>query len=148
MHKLYKEVIIQMPAREIVQEMFDKVADFHPSKSFLYLEKSCPWKGHLINIEEENKVYGQIKFVLYQDERKMFRIQAMPNSENSFENRCSIHKDYRGLRDDDLNKAAGIPDGAFVHAAGFIGGAWSIESVVKMGEASLAQQAIEKKEAQ
>ena len=70
----------------------------------------------------------------------------MPKSESSFENRCSIHKDYRGLRDDELNKAAGITDGAFVHAAGFIGGAWSLESCIKMAEASLEQQKLEIKE--
>ena len=88
---------------------------------------------------------GQIKFVFFQDDRNMFRIQAMPNRENKFENRCSIHKDYRGLRGNDLNKAAGITDGEFVHAAGFIGGAWSMESCIKMAEASLAQQEIERK---
>ena len=64
---------------------------------------------------------------------------AVPISETSFENRCPIHKDYRGLRNDDLNKAAGITDGEFVHATGFICGAWSIESLIKMGEVSLAQ---------
>lgn len=146
MHKVYKEVMIMQPARAIVEEMFAKCAEFHPSKKFIHMEKSCPWKSHLLNLEEENKIVGQIKFVFYQDERKMFRVQAMPHSENSFENRCSIHKDYRGLRDDDLNKAAGITDGGFVHAAGFIGGAWSMDSCIKMAEASLAQQEIEKKE--
>lgn len=145
MHKVHKEVVIMQPARAIVQEMFAKCADFHPSKAFIHMEKSCPWKGHLLNIEEENKIMGQIKFVFYQDDRNMFRIQAMPNGENSFENRCSIHKDYRGLRGNDLNKAAGITDGEFVHAAGFIGGAWSMESCIKMAEASLAQQEIERK---
>lgn len=56
---------------------------------------------------------------------------------NSFANRVSIHKDYRGLRGEELSKAAGITDGEFVHAAGFIGGAWSLESVIKMAEESL-----------
>ena len=77
--------------------------------------------------------------MFYQDDRKMYRIQAVPLKESGFGDRCSIHKDYRGLRDQELNKAAGIEDGAFVHAAGFIGGAWSIESCIKMAEASLAQ---------
>jgi len=76
----------------------------------------------------------------------MSRIQAVSVSQESFTNRVSVHKDYRGLRDADLNKAAGITDGSFIHASGFVGGAWSIESCVKMAEASLAQHEIEKKE--
>lgn len=146
MHKVYREVMIMQPARAIVQEMFAKSAEFHPSKAFIHMEKFCPWKSHVLKLEQENKIVGQHKFVFYQDERKMYRVQAIPNSENSFENRCPIHKDYRGLRDDELNKAAGISDGAFVHASGFIGGAWSMGSCIKMAEASLAQQEIEQKE--
>lgn len=64
----------------------------------------------------------------------------------TFANRVSIHKDYRGLRGEELSKAAGIPDGEFVHAAGFIGGAWNLSSVIKMAEASLAQHEIEQTE--
>lgn len=71
----------------------------------------------------------------------MFRIQAVSKSASSFENRVSICKAYRGLRNAELNAAAGLPDCEFVHAAGFIGGAWSKESAIKMAEASLAEHA-------
>jgi len=69
-------------------------------------------------------------------------------TQQSFSNRVSVHKDYRGLRDNALNTAAGITDGGFIHAAGFVGGAWSLESCVKMAEASLVQHEIELKEKQ
>jgi len=72
-----------------------------------------------------------------------FRIQAV--SESGFTNRVSIHKDFRGLRNDDLNSAAGITDGVFIHAAGFIGAATSLESCVKMADASIKQWEEEKK---
>ena len=97
------------------------------------------------NIEKENDIYGSTKFVFFKDGRGMYRIQAVSVG-NSFENRVSIHKDYRGLRGEELSKAAGITDGEFIHAAGFIGGAWSIESCLKMAEASLKQHDVEQEE--
>ena len=51
----------------------------------------------------------------------------------------SICKAYRGLRGGPLNEASGLSDCEFVHAAGFIGGAWSLESAVKMVEASMVE---------
>lgn len=74
----------------------------------------------------------------------MFRIQAVSVKSGSFENRVSVCKAYRGLRGEDLNKAAGINDGEFVHMAGFIGGAWSMKSVVKMAEDSVKEYLEEK----
>ena len=58
----------------------------------------------------------------------------------SFTNRVSLCQAYRGLRGDALNKAAGVADAEFVHAAGFVGGAWSLESALKMVEASLKEE--------
>lgn len=68
----------------------------------------------------------------------MYRIQTV--SESGFSNRVSILKKYQGLRGHELNKAAGIPDGEFVHAAGFIGGAWSLESCIQLADHSLQAQ--------
>jgi len=44
---------------------------------------------------------------------------------------------FKGLRDDELSKAAGISDGVFVHMTGFIGGARSKESALKLAKMSL-----------
>jgi uncharacterized UPF0160 family protein len=60
----------------------------------------------------------------------------------TFENRVSICKSYRGLRGEELKKISGIEEAEFVHAAGFIGGAWSQESALKMAEASLTENDI------
>lgn len=63
---------------------------------------SCPWKSHLYTIEEETKNEGQILFVFFQDDRGMYRVQAVSASANSFENRVSLCKAWRGLRDAEL----------------------------------------------
>lgn len=63
-----------MPARIIVEEAWAKKDEFHPSGEILFMNTPCPWKDHLYDIEHDNKVGELIKFVLYQDERKMTRV--------------------------------------------------------------------------
>lgn len=140
MHKLFKEVMVMIPARQFIQTMFEKRHLFHPSRSFLYLEEYYPWKRHLFQIEKDFDVYGQIKFVFYQDDRELYVFQAVPSKDSAFENRCQISQAFRGLKGFALNEAAGISDGEFVHKTGFIGGAWSLESCIKMAEISIKEQ--------
>jgi len=110
------------------------------------MKNNCPWNSHLISLEKEQNIYERTLFVFYQDDRKLFMFQAVRNDDSSFDNRCSIHKDYRGLTGEQLTKVTGVSDAEFVHAAGFIGGAWSMESCVKMAEASVAQHKLEQQE--
>jgi uncharacterized UPF0160 family protein len=128
-----------LPARNVVKEAFEARETFHKSNQFLWFSKSCPWKEHVYELEKETSNEGLIKFAFYKDPRGMFRVQALSKSSSSFENRVSLCKAYRGLRDDGLNEASGLKDCAFVHAAGFIGGCWSLESAIKMAEASLVE---------
>ena len=55
---------------------------------------------------------------------------------SSFENRKSLL--WKGLRDDELSEASGIPGGVFVHISGFVGGNKTYEGAVAMAKASLA----------
>jgi uncharacterized UPF0160 family protein len=67
-----------------------------------------------------------------------WRIQGVPKKEGSFELRCPLKEAWRGIKDDQkLKELSGINDITFVHATGFIGGAVSIESTLKMGEMSM-----------
>ncbi len=109
----------------------------------MYIENSCPWIDHLYQIEEEHGKQGLIKFVFYKDGRKMFRIQAVPPKGNRFDKRVPLCKSWRGLRADELKKISDIPDMEFVHHGGFVGGAWSLDSVLKMADQSIKEQAAE-----
>lgn len=137
--ELYGIVHIMMPARKIVLEAWNARHQFHECGEFIWFEKTCPWKEHLLDIEKENDLHGHIKFAFYQDGRNMFRIQALPSKVGQFDNRVSLAKAMRGLRGEQLNSVAGVTDAEFVHAAGFIGGAWSKESALKMAMDSLKE---------
>ena len=47
----------------------------------------CPWKDHLMSLEEELKVESPIKFVLFTDTSSKWRVQCVPKEKHSFENR-------------------------------------------------------------
>ena len=144
--QLYGLVIILLPARNIVLESYNDKDNFNACGMYVLIKQSCPWREHLYAIEEEKGEKGLIKYVFFEAASEgNYRIQAV--SESGFTNRVSIHKDYRGLRGDSLNEAAGITDGVFIHAAGFIGAATSLESCVKMADASIKQWEEEKKAA-
>ena len=80
-----------------------------------------------------------IKFVLYTDQSGMWRIQAVTVEGQAFENRLSLPEKWRGVRDADLEKIAGIEGCTFCHAAGFIGGNKSFEGVLQMARVALQQ---------
>jgi uncharacterized UPF0160 family protein len=53
-------------------------------------------------------------------------------------NRLGLPEPWRGVRDKDLAGICKIPGARFVHAAGFIGGAETLEGVIQMAQAALA----------
>lgn len=57
-----------------------------------------------------------------------------------FRNRLGLPEPWRGVRDEDLASVCNIKGARFVHAAGFIGGADTLEGVLKMAQAALATQ--------
>ena len=47
----------------------------------------CPWKDHLLELEQQLQSNPLVKYVLYVDANASWRVQAVPSSKNSFENR-------------------------------------------------------------
>lgn len=47
----------------------------------------CPWKEHLFDLEGSLNLEGVIKFVLYTDQNKNWRVQCVSISPFSFQNR-------------------------------------------------------------
>ena len=62
-------------------------AQIDESGKILKLEKYCPWKEHLFQLEEENDLGDDIKYVLYQDTSSNWRIQCVPAGRDTFANR-------------------------------------------------------------
>lgn len=95
----------------------------------------------MFDIEKKNDLLGTVKFILFPDTSgsEGWRVQAVPAKIDGFANRKSLKKEWQGVARDELAQISGIPDVVFCHASGFIGGARSFESVMKMATLSLAE---------
>ncbi|XP_013773426.1 UPF0160 protein MYG1, mitochondrial-like isoform X2 [Limulus polyphemus] len=133
------------PARLLVEEAVKNRKNVDPSGEIVNLkEGGCPWKDHLLSIEEECAIDPKIKFVIYRDMNQQWRVQCVPVRLGSFENRLSLPEEWRGLRNEELSEKSGIPDCVFVHASGFIGGSKTYEGVLEMARQTLKYHHIEK----
>lgn len=64
-------------------------------------------------------------------------MQAVAAAPGSFQSRRPLPTPWRGLRDEELSAAAGIPGCVFVHSSGFIGGNATLEGAVEMAKKAL-----------
>lgn len=130
-----------IPARVFVERTLLKRHETDASGEIVVLESGgLPWIGHLYELEKEHNVDPLVKFVLYTDQAGMWRIQAVTVEGRRFENRLSLPEEWRGVRDEDLAKLAGIPGCTFCHAAGFIGGNETFEGALQMARVALTKK--------
>lgn len=83
-----------LPARSIVIDALAKREDVHASGRVIALERPCPWKEHLMDLERENGLVDDksILYVLYPESAPEgnWRIQCVPTRPEGFENRKSL----------------------------------------------------------
>lgn len=126
-----------MPAKALVRDAVQNRLQEDPSGKIIILKQFCPWKEHLYNIEKELGIVGEILFVLFEDSSSKWRVSTVPVSATSFKFREGLPEPLRGLRDNELSEKSGLPGCIFIHAAGFIGGADSKDTVLKLAQMSL-----------
>jgi len=126
------------PARSLVMDAYmERVM----GGRVLVLRQFCPWKQHLADIEEEEKVGELVLYAIFPDSTGGWRIQGVPESPDSFVCRKYLPLPWRALRAEELDKLIPIAGSVFVHASGFIGGHTTFE-----GAMSMAKAAVEAKE--
>jgi uncharacterized UPF0160 family protein len=126
-----------LPAYSIVKGAIENRFKAHESGKIIVFEKSCPWKDLLFVIEEEMNIKNEIIFAIYKASETDFRVQTVPITLGNFKFRKGLHEHWRGMEKDKLAGISGIEDIIFVHTSGFIGGAKSFPSALKMAETSL-----------
>ncbi|XBW38578.1 hypothetical protein QEN19_004166 [Hanseniaspora menglaensis] len=140
--KVFKQYVFNvgsawLPAKnKVIAALEEKTAD-----GIIIFESYVAWKDHLLSVEKERNIEGEIKFVITKESSGAWRVITVPVKQGSFEFRVGLPTNLRGLRDDELSSAAGIQDGIFIHASGFIGGAKSKESCLKLARMGLEEVA-------
>ena len=136
LHQLKTEIMAGIASFVLVEEAIANNSKL--DGAVVVLSRPCFWKEALFRVEEKVKAVGRTKFMIYPDSNgEGFRIQAVPVNNHSFENRNPLKEEWRGLELGALKQKSGIEDIVFCHPSGFIGGARSLESVLKMAELSL-----------
>lgn len=131
------------PARTVVIEALENATAVHPSRGILVLRQNCPWSSHLFELEAERSSAGDVsavgaaKYILYDDARGSWRIQAVPIEDGSFTSRQKLPEAWRGVKGADLDSLTGVEGGTFVHAGGFIGGNKTYEGALAMASKAL-----------
>lgn len=137
------EIPAECAVKDALQKRFDVCAT---GEVIRLVQGGLPWQSCLYSLEEEEGLSDTtnmssngrlIKFVLYEDQARMWRIQAVTEQGKSFVNRVSLPEEWRGLRDNELVNACQIPGSRFVHASGFIGGNDSYSGVLEMARVAL-----------
>ncbi|MEO5350571.1 MAG: MYG1 family protein [Magnetococcus sp. YQC-3] len=96
------------------------------------LPKYMPWTGLVIK-----NAYNEL-YVVFPTKDQEWRIQGIPVDFGSFQVKKPFPKSWRGKTAKDLNQLIGIDDAVFCHDAGFVAGAKTFASVMKMAEISMA----------
>ncbi|KAH7816529.1 putative GAMM1 protein [Monocercomonoides exilis] len=126
-----------LPARKIVQEAYAK-----REGPIMIIEGKCgPWKEHLFEIEAEAKAEEPVLNVVSFDRgRQQWNCICVPDSPQSFGLRLGFPPEWRGLRNEELEKVSGIKGTVFTHASGFMGSNETKEGAIEMARRSAELQ--------
>lgn len=125
-----QDAISKSKAKEEVEQAIDESKD-----GVMILNKYMPWKDFVL--ESLNPKAQKINFVVFPSKRGGYNVYAVPKEKGSFENRKSLPEEWRGLRDENLQKVTGVKTARFCHNAGFICSSEEREDAIKL--ASMAQ---------
>ena len=129
---------IWWPSRGIVKSAIKNRFETDESGAIIEITSDVvpPYLKHLFMIEKEMQIEGQIKYAIFRD-KDLYRVRAIPISDESFILRKPLTEKWRGLRDQALCDLSEIPDCIFVHSNGFIGGTKTREAAFQMAKQSL-----------
>lgn len=137
--KLRDEYMREIMCEDIVTTYANKRFEIDVSGSIMVLGRHCAWKEALVRAEQKLDIQGEILFVLYKNMTgESYRVSTVPISPGSFEFRKGLLPEWRGKMQKELRETTDIKDMVFCHHSGFIGGAVSLESAIKMARVSLA----------
>jgi uncharacterized UPF0160 family protein len=133
-----------LPARAVVRKLFAELPADGPASRILVLPHRAgglPWADHLYTCEAEHPQRAKVLYVLFPesgDDGSRWRVRSVGVERGSFRNRKDLPEAWKGLRDEELSRVAGVEGCVFVHASGFIGG-----NLTQKGAMAMATKAVE-----
>lgn len=100
----------------------------------IVLNRKLPWEKAVF----EGGLCDLLFIVYPNEDATSWYCRTVPPEPNSFGQRLPLPEAWRGLQEEEFSQAAGIGDGVFCHPGGFICGARSRESAVRLAEKAIA----------
>lgn len=113
---------------DIVAEQYVHSGLFLHEGETLLLEQFVPWQKVVCS----DDTFANVKFILFPDKCGEWRIQTVPESEDSFVSRKQLPERWAGLRDEEFSEVVMIDDGVFCHVGRFIAGTKTKESIIEL----------------
>ena len=125
-----KNAKARVKAASIVNNAIEK-----SENGIMVLDCYVPWQDYIFS--STNPKAKEIAFVVFPSNRGGVNWQCVPDAPNSFGQRKPVPKEWRGLRDTELQVATGIKTAIFCHPAGFIGGAETLQDAIALAKLAL-----------
>ncbi|KAL7721291.1 Metal-dependent protein hydrolase [Entamoeba marina] len=125
-----------LPSVQPVKQVFSDRFKYDQEGRIMVMNCRGSWKECLSELEDEEKLRGIDKPVLYvidfNNSRDQWGCIATPLFKGSFEMKKPFPPAWRGLRDDELTRVCGVPDSVFVHSSGFLACNKTFDGIFKM----------------
>lgn len=120
--KMLKTIILNASVNAISTESgIAKVIEAYQGGELLIIHERLPWTQAVLSNPD---VFKNCLLAMYPDRNMRWRVQSLPVSKaQRFKNRLSAPVAWRGLNDEDLDRATGLKNMTFIHKSGFTGGA-------------------------
>lgn len=133
---LLNMVDYDLKAIDIVKAAYEARFETDPSGQIMVLHESCGYDKHLRKLEEEHKDQPIVLYVVSPRTDGSYNIRAVGTGVN-FDLRKPLP--FAGLRDEELEKASGIPGAIFVHKAAFLGGYKQLDQAIAFAKLALSK---------
>ena len=131
--RMLRTLLVNIAVNTIFNESgIARVIELYQGEEILIMHERLPWTQAVLNHPE---AFENCKLAVYPDRNKRWRVQSLPKSKaERFVNRLSAPLAWRGLNDEELDRATGISNTTFVHKSGFTGGAKDYDSNLKLAK--------------
>lgn len=131
--QIFRRLVYQK-ASEMRGKEYVKKAMKQASGRIVLLDRFVPWQRCVCTEDPEERFW----YIVYPSNRGGYNVQCVPDAPDSFGMRHALPEEWRGLGKEELREITGVEDAMFVHPAGFIGGADSLEGALRMAEKAVA----------
>lgn len=128
---VFERQLASIWASSMAADLVHKAIEQAEDNRLITFGRFCPWQEILCETAPE------ALYVIFPDVGEQWRLQAVPVTAGSFEQRKPLPASWAGLRADELAAVTGVEDSVFCHKGRFIAGAKTKDGVLALAQLAL-----------